>query len=219
MESSTLIVRKFKRSKNSDKLYNLCFNIIYIYILSFLFFPNQANCQPRSNYFIMDSLALNLTNNILVDCILSKYKSINFKITDLPQSGIIKKHLANLCGGNEVLINNDTTNSITHDIQINRFDVSYTNHDDNDSIIRNFKIDVLISGEKTLYQNFRTYNFEYTENVLRDDVPFIETSSRDFTKPPLPPIKKTFFEQAVEPFILVSSAILTVIILFSVRSN
>lgn len=206
----------------SKKLFSISpFLLISIF---FLFaqsnFLHSKSISPNTNYQIMDSIANSYAELIYNETIKEKYESINFHINNIAGSQLIEKHLADLCLDNDISPNNDTNSAITHKIVVNQFDVIYQNHSEvSDSLIRIVTLDSFIRAYKDDNQQYFSKKYIYQDTISREMVKYIESSNINFTKSAIPDEDKTFLEKALEPFILVSSAILTVIILFSVRSK
>jgi hypothetical protein len=141
-------------------------------------------------------------------------------MSKIPAASLIEKEFANLCVENDIAVISDTAKSFTHNININRFELKYLNYDQsNDSLIREFYLDAYISGKNTKYQNFSKFAYKFSDTVSRADIPLLQSNSAHYVNAAIPERKKSFYERALEPAILVSAAILSVLILFTVRSN
>jgi hypothetical protein len=194
---------------------------LFLIIANCLIAQSQNNqLSIKTNYDIFDSLSTKYANDLYLQAVAGKYSEINFKITTTPSSDIVVREFANICIENDVNISSDSSKIITHNIVISRFDILYKIYKDcPDSLVREYILDSFISGENVKYQNYSKFQYTYRDTVSRADLPFIQSNSAQFVNAPIPERSKTFFEKVLEPAILVSAAILSVIILYTVRSN
>ena len=70
------------------------------------------------------------------------------------------------------------------------------------------KDEVYIKAEKT-----------YQDVIARQDVDYVQTRSLEFTCSSIPQPEKSFFNEILQPVILISATIITVVLLFTVRSK
>jgi hypothetical protein len=181
---------------------------------------SKDNPQVKINYQIFDSLAENFSKNIFEETISGKYDSINFHINDIPQNILITRNFTGICLDNNLGIFQSESKLLTHKIDVIRFELNYLLYDNSaDSLIREINLEALITGENSKFGSFKQFKYIYSDTISRIDIPLIQSSSLPYTVSAIPERNKTFYEKALEPFILVSSAILTVLILFSVRTN
>ncbi len=59
----------------------------------------------------------------------------------------------------------------------------------------------------------------YQDTILTDEIPNIQNSIHKYDKGEIPEKKQSFFENVLQPLIFISSAIITLAILFTVRSS
>lgn len=81
-----------------------------------------------------------------------------------------------------------------------------------DTLIRRIEFYIASNDLETYIRNF------YNDTILVDDKNFIEDSEFTFDKAVLPPKKKSFFEKYLETIIIVASSLISVLLLFTVRS-
>ncbi|MBX3043971.1 MAG: hypothetical protein KIT33_08340 [Candidatus Kapabacteria bacterium] len=171
----------------------------------------------KTNYEIYDSMAVDFAEKIFENYIKQNYKEINYEINNIEASGLIEKALVDICLNNNIEIISDTLQHLSHIIKINRFETKYYEiQSSKDSLHRKIEFDAILYGD---FKGVRTFHLENSDIVSREDVPLLESRSATYVNSAVPPRKKTFYEKALEPAILVSAAILSVIILFTVRSN
>ncbi len=196
-------------------------SFIKIFILFFTInYTFSKDILISKNYDIMEILAYNFSDSLFNNCVINKYDTVNFNISKIKSAQLVERAFTNFCIDNDIFVFNDTNNVATHNIIINRFDVNYSNFlNDSDSLVRIVKISGYVSGNNAKYKNYYGLDLAYCDTISRVAVPFIENPAIDYTCSNVPQEEKTFFQKAVEPFILISSAIISVLILFSVRSN
>ncbi len=188
--------------------------------VNFSYLYSKERILAKTNYEIFDSLANVFSENVYNQTVSGKYKKINFFISSSPASGLIEKAFTGRCISGSVTIQSDTLQPVTHKITINRFELNYSlYHESADSLIRTFYLNTYISGSNPAYQNYSEYNYLFRDTVSRDDLSLLQSISNQSVNAPIPEKQRTFYEKMLEPVILVSAAILTVVILFSVRSN
>lgn len=176
--------------------------------------------ELKTNYVLFDSLAVTFSKELFSQTVTGKYKEVNFIITKIPATSMIEKEFANLCIENDIAVTSDSTKSVTHYIQINRFELNYSNHSEsNDSLIREINLDAYLTGDNPKYQNYSKFAYKYLDTVSREDIPLLQSNSAQYVNSAIPERKRTFLERTLAPAILVSAAILSVLILFTVRSN
>lgn len=195
------------------------FYIIIIYVIS------ASTCYSQSrnliiNYSIYDSLSTKLAEDLYKQTVDGKYKMVNFTTNDIVQALIIKREFANICIENDINFQSDSIQKVSHRLEITRFEVNYTLYDESaDSLIREYVLDTFISGDDPKYKNYSKFTYTHKDLISRDDISLIHSTSAPFVNGAVPEKKKSFYEKAFEPVILVSAALLSVLILFSVRSN
>jgi hypothetical protein len=59
----------------------------------------------------------------------------------------------------------------------------------------------------------------YQDTVRKEEINQINSEEQTFAKAEIPQEKPTVFEQIIEPLIIVTAAVITVVLLFTIRSN
>jgi hypothetical protein len=171
-------------------------------------------------------------DSISNDCIhsLSSYiiqnkelKTFHLEINDIVKNGseiLFENKIIKSLPENRILSNKDSSEKILS-FTIEEFSVKYERYEPNpDSLFRKIKltaISILDNGKTK--NKINECNYEYLDLVSMADFDFVESNSHPFAKAPIPEMKKTFLESILQPAIYVSAAVITVIILFTVRSN
>jgi hypothetical protein len=193
--------------------------VIIIFLLSFISSYSQSG--PIKNFRILDSL---IQKQSILFAEIIKTKNINkirLNFSENPASWLVKQHFYSAFTEKKIEVNyeSDTGNPILN-VNIKTIAIDYLLYNqDNDSLIRNATVDIdanlsssgnieIISNGKSLFKDI----------ISREDINFIK-SDNEFANAPVPQKKKTFFEEIAIPFVVVTTAILTVVILFTVRSG
>ena len=105
------------------------------------------------------------------------------------------------------------------EISIKDLSVKYSPYIEKDSLLR--EINVHISGiarnSNGIYETIPDMKAGYNDKISKNDIDFVKSMQYDFANSQVPPIERTFFEEVTEPIILVASAAVTVLLLFTVR--
>ncbi|GAB5464591.1 MAG: hypothetical protein Kapaf2KO_00270 [Candidatus Kapaibacteriales bacterium] len=126
----------------------------------------------------------------------------------------------------------DTSSNVFLDLNFTENPVKYRNDPSNsDNVIRTIEpklafgivdTDFLPDNEKNSVKEYneiiRPVSISYTDTVLSSDISRLEDSFNSFTKGTLPEPEDTLWDQVFQPVVVIGSAILSVWLLFSVRS-
>jgi hypothetical protein len=197
--------------------------ISLIVLLFFSIFSNsESQVSVRKNIEILDSLndihterIVKTFNNIIAD-------SIYININDNPSADYIRQSIfegfkkKNIC---ITSLRDDKSNVLN--IIIKDVDVRYGLYKGSkDSVSRNIKVEM--GGT---YQNntgqllvIESKIESFNDVIARDDIDNIK-SFHKFANARVPEVPKTLFEEITEPLIIVTSAIIVVVLLFTVRSG
>jgi hypothetical protein len=210
-------------------LLNIYFINIYI-ILGIFFLYNSSFADsnvPQKNGLILDSLTKEISKSLIDFYTFLTGKNIVIKINDLPASSLII---------NQILINNKSVGMIIHkpddsasslysklELFVKDYSVNYYIYPkNNDSLIRQFNISIesSIIGKIASDTNaVRTNKISYTDTISRQDIPYIENPEYKFAYMPLPKPQRTFWQDITQPVLIITTAIITIILLFTVRSG
>ncbi len=196
-------------------------------LVGILFFASASGfSNVKSNYLIIDSLLSNASEQInskLEEKIDNKRILINFNSHSavwLLRQKIFKKLESN--GFTIYQTENAEPKYLKADIFIHECDVSYRNSaDDRDKLERYIKVNIsgIISSKDGLALNLPEIIYEYKDILNRDDVPLVQSNQFDFAHSEVPEAPKSFFREIAEPFIIIASAALIVVLFFTVRSG
>jgi hypothetical protein len=198
--------------------------IILILAVQFQLLAND-NTTLTVNFNILDTLSSRAVKDF---CNYIKSKQIDtacIKITPHPAKWLILNKIISE-GKNYKLqfLDADSTrhhNETLLEISIKDLSVKYSLYTEKDSLFRD--INVIICGNikynngtlETIPNIIKTYN----DKISINDIDYIKSNQYDFANSQVPPVERTFFEEVAEPIILVASAAVTVLLLFTVRSK
>jgi len=177
---------------------------------------------PKSNYSIIDSLVKESTQKIVDNLSDNSSKLFKLNINHHPAAWLVKELIIKEAAKRNIAFSTDDSLTSRVDISINDLRVSFDNFsEDDDSLIRKVSINLsgVVSSNNHQITPIPNFIFTYSDKVSRNDLPLIQSPQHDFANSQVPSVPKSFFREIAEPFIIISSAALVVILLFTVRSN
>jgi hypothetical protein len=207
--------------------YSLFHIIKIIGILLMMNYSLSASDFLRKNGFILDSLTNEISKSILKSSSNFAGKNTLLKINDCPSSTFVV---------NQLLLNNQNTGIIFHRIEdsnvssyfkldmfIKDYSVYYFNCiSSNDSLIRKFDISISCSSTGKMNPDVNAANnfyISHTDTIAIADIPYIENQEFKFSYMPLPKPQKSLWQDFGQPALILTTAIITIILLFTVRSG
>ncbi|MGA2297975.1 MAG: hypothetical protein ABSG15_10545 [FCB group bacterium] len=183
------------------------------------------NSIPKSNFIILDSLSSLAVKDF---CNYIKKKQIDtacIRITPHPAKWLILNKIISEGKTNKLqFLNADSTkkyNFTMLEISIKDLSVKYSLYSDRDSLYRELNVNIcgnMKNGNGTL-EVIPDFKVIYFDKISRNDIDYVKSIQYDFANSQVPPVERTFFEEVTEPIILVASAAVTVLLLFTVRSK
>jgi hypothetical protein len=190
-----------------------------IVLISIFFFQLLPIKATESNIEILDKLNQKAVANIINQIKLFNCKINRLEISEHSSKSFFELKLLTSLDSNK-LLSADNTNLLSINIISNN--VKYSEYVNNqDSIIRTNEIVLLakiINTSISIY-NFKDLHYSFSDTVNRQDIEYIQAGEYKFTNSPLPTQKKSFWEELTGPAIILGSAIITVFLLFTVRSK
>ncbi len=183
------------------------------------------NNSPKTNFFIIDSLAVRSADSL---CKIIGSKNIDklaLIISDHPAKLFLKKRITNCLTIEQVDIYDkkaeiDSTGKI--EIWIDSIGVNYYKTAGDK---KNLKREIFVQFSAALTDisgkviNLPLHTGTYSDNIPRALLKQVEASPYEFAQNKAPEEEHSFFDSILEPAIVVTSAIVVIIILFTVRSN
>jgi len=191
----------------------LAFFSVFIAIL--IFFP-QITISATNNKTIIDSLISEFTTRTIqvlneknIDKINISTKS-NFEYFN-------DNFINNLIDGN---IQISSESPIKLKLNVKDFSVEYFELKSED-LQRKISLDFVVFLEEKDgdIKILNKQEFTYSDTISNNDLELIENSNYPFTKGKFPTKNKSIFDEIIEPVVIVSAAIISVVLFFTVRSN
>ncbi|MFH1051829.1 MAG: hypothetical protein V1779_12985 [bacterium] len=197
-------------------------NRFLIYIILFLFSVhlNSQTIYPK-NFQILDSLINIETKRIALEIKNKNIEKIEITFSEHPASWLVKQHFYKALSDSKIQIETDkATETVKFNLNIKQVEIQYLpDANERDSLFRCavVSLDGNISNNNNI-EIIENNLLTYKDKISRDDIEQIK-SDYTFANAPVPEKQKTFFEEIAVPFVVVTTAILTVVILFTVRSG
>lgn len=192
-------------------------------LLAVLFTHNCLSLEiPRKNTVIFDEFAGVAADSLYVFVNSLNIKSIILKTEPEKISWLVGNPLISKLSGSGIKIFNDnsTGTAALMNLTIRKAYVSYENCADDDSLIR--KIEFKAEGNIRLngaLLPLPVIDKSYSDVISRNDVNNIEDKNFDYARGVVPERDNWFYKSFIEPVIVVGTAAITVILLFTVRSQ
>lgn len=168
-----------------------------------------------SNIERLSGLACDKITNLIK---IENTKIYSIKISEHSSANYFEQVLTNVLSKNSML----TTDTMASKIEINiiQNNVYYNSVSCSDSLARNFKTEIkysIINRNAPIKTEFAS--FAYNDTVAIKDIEWLERGEMPFAKSTLPASEKTWIDDIIAPAIVFTSALVTVILLFTVRSK
>lgn len=108
------------------------------------------------------------------------------------------------------------------EVWINELNIIYQNINDNDdSLQRIIKIDISgrYTGNDHNFKELPSVKINYKDVIFRDFAPIVKNSNYPFSNPQIPEKPSGWFKDFVQPLVIIGSAAVAVLLLFTVRTN
>lgn len=189
----------------------------YIFIILFLFCFKAVNAQD-SNFDIIRNLfsessikIIEKNNNYGID-------EITLAIKQSEASWLLEQMLVKNASDNNIKVMTKGGNKLNANIL--NIKIEYLLHENNDSLKRNIEVDIFASVLKNNeIIDISPKSIVYSDIITFDALDKIQSEEYMFANGDIPKKRVTFFEQYIEPIIITSAAILTVVLFFTIRSS
>lgn len=191
-----------------------------LFILVSFFCVHYCYAQKSvNNTLLLDSLAKQAAKIIVTHIRESKADSVFISITPHPADYLLRDAVFNETGVGIVL---NEKASARCSVSILDYSIHYTNYKSSaDSLYRevNFIGSGAIVTKSGHSKPIPVISLSLRDIIFRSAISSVENPYLPFTQAAPPPEETSFWKEIAEPVIFVSSAALTVFLLFSVRSN
>ncbi len=182
------------------------------------FYRGTAGVQ-QSNYKILDSLSRLAGENITSFLNRQSIDSCGLLLTIHPAAWLIRQELVS--SKKIGFLDGNSSQKYLAEIQIQDCAVRYFIYSDSgDSLVREAQL--LTKGifhKAGALIEIPQFSAVIRDTIARDDIPIVEIPAYPFTKAPIPEQPKGFFVEIAEPVLFVAAAAVTVLLLFTVRSQ
>lgn len=207
-------------SGHCETLFLVC--TVFFYIM----FVSQSSGQVRRNLSITDSLmrvaAQQIQNNLTsTSGITSIHDTLRMQVTPHNAQWLIEQHLFALPIPLRRLQRGDSLHTFVN-IRPLDFGVRYFTIENNDEMVaREVQIVLTLTTEKPdgFVVRLPSATASYRDSIYRTSVPFVESQQYEFTRGAVPEPPGTLFRSLLEPLLVVASAAVVLLLLFTVRSQ
>lgn len=197
--------------KNNTKKVN-----ILVLILSLLLSINwTATASTKTNYSIIDSLNNDFLNEIEDIIKINKIDQFSYQLTDKFQINVLENKAQLMLNKHNIQITNNKLNKLS--LSVNNLKIQYDQTQES-KLLRTIKYSLFYQlklGTKN-YTNQLDYNF--ADTIQPTEINNIENIHLKYTIGLRNYKEEDFIDTILEPFLIIGSAILTGILLFTLRS-
>ncbi len=193
---------------------------IFLFLTYFASLDLLIGNTPISNIEVLDSLSKNTADNINQFLINHNLNSVFVSVDETEGNWLLTEHL--LQNNKIKLLTPQSQSKETFpliEIHTKELKIEYSLHENSDSLFRTGKIELsafLKTKDKT--EIIDSLNFVFEDEISCSDVELIK-GKYPFANPKIPEREQTFWENIVEPVVVITTAIITLVLLFTVRSN
>ncbi len=166
--------------------------------------------RPTENIALLDSLVGLFSAAIVHDVVPDNHVRIAF--SDHPAADRLRR----------VPFASRTSQSDTAALRyyVADFGIRYFLYDnDADSLVREASLWLSAEAPTLSQKKLPDYNLKLRDTIARSDLPFVESNQFDFARAPVPDKPSDFYSDIAEPLVVVSAAVITILLLFTVRSQ
>lgn len=179
--------------------------------------------EQSSNFSIIDSLTIELSNEIANHINNNQVQAIEIVVSSIPFDWLLEQNLVKSFNkkGIKTFIYDSLSQNPKLKVQVKNFQLLYSKvPKQTDLLQRNIKLE--ISGQLQIKNRLISIEipvFDYQDFISREHITNIENTNHSFAKAEVPPPPFSWLYDVFQPAIVVGSAIITVILFFTVRSG
>jgi hypothetical protein len=185
-----------------------------------------AVSQPviKNNFSILDSLTGVCAEKIIAELKNKDIKQANIKFTAHSAEWLVKQKILDFAtkAGITLISDSNFKNSINIEILVKKEDISFSNNINDREIlerIASVSLSAIITYPDGKIVSLDEKSVTYNDKLSRETVDFVQSREYGFARASVPAKELTIFEEFAEPIIIIGSAILTVVLLFTIRSG
>ncbi len=196
---------------------------IFTLLVLLIFHINIFAQETKDNFSIIDSLFQQGTSDIIDFVSKQNAVKISVILNEHPASWLLLSKLEQDFSSAGILLYDEAGKDVHQlEIRLIKAGVTFENiGNTTDSLHRSITLNFSgkISNPDKAIKIFPEMSYTYTDTICREKADIVNSSEHGFARASIPPEEQTFWEEAVQPLIFVSTAAITVLLLFSVRSN
>ncbi len=171
----------------------------------------------RTNLTVIDSLSKEICHEFISDKLTAD--TVFLSLTEDKQTARFSMTLIDELQNKIVISSNSNKQNMY--ISANQINIEYEKIDkkEDELLIRKIDVNIIFRYDYNDTIKSKKYNKSYLDTISYSDIKYIEDSYWSFTQAKIPEKNHSFFEKYIEPIVFTSAAVLTTILLFSVRSN
>lgn len=198
---------------------------IFIFLLFVFSTIGSVFCNEPlvDNFNIIDSLLTESSESIIKEIELVGIDRISIEINNHPASWLLIAHLHKIALKRDIkLYERGTSDAINLELWLFDATLNYNAlKNRRDSLLR--VVTTKVSGRIVLKDKeaikLPEINYQHKDFISYSDIELINSKQHDFAKATPPPLEKNIWEELIEPIIFVSTAVVTVLLLFTIRSK
>ncbi len=192
--------------------------------LVLLTFALPLAAAPTANFVVLDSLVNLSAAHIAGQIAAEGTTSLRYSIQEHPADWLLEQHLIEQNSELRFLTTAVAAEGPTPqlDLRIRHLAANYSLHEASaDSLIRELRVSVSGSLASTdgSVRPLPPFQASVHDVIARADVQLVESRQYQFANAPQPAIPDDFVSDFLEPLVYVSAAVVTVVLLFTVRSQ
>ncbi len=196
---------------------------INIIIMFFAFFLSAKAEKILKNYDVIDSL-LDLSAEKFVSVVeKADNKSISIEINQHPAAWLLDSKIHKRCSDKNIKIFNKSSNgSLPLELWLEQIKIEYHITDICEDTLNRI-ITTKVSGKYTKSDGeiviIPEIIYNYKDFIDKKDIDLINSKEHDFAQAQAPAEESSFWDDAVQPLLFISTTIVTIILLFTIRSK
>jgi len=199
------------------KIWLLC-----LVLVNCMVYTASASSRPKSAQSVIDSLVSKAGSVICSNLSDNAITSLSLSTSASRQEIYIRQNLYSQCRTVSFRESDSSLNQSRLNISVRdlgcRYEYCKTS---NDSLIRHISLDLIFTiytqSGKVISNDPVVYNV--TDTLAFSDIVSLSLRLPDWANSPVPERKKTFFEEVAEPLAVLAAVVVSVVLLFTVRSN
>jgi|GEM_PF-2746146 len=185
-------------------------------IISLLFTINwTAFASIKTNYSIIDSLNDDFLKEIEDILKISKIDEFSYQLTDKFQINVLENKAQVMLNKHNIKITNNKLSKLT--LAVNNLKIQYAQAEDS-KILRTIHYSLFYQLKVSGKDYTNQLDYKYSDTIVKTDINTIENEHLKYTIGVRNFDEEDFIDTILEPFLIIGSAILTGILLFTLRS-